>query len=344
MTKIDGRSLDHATLEHLRILAVQRVLAGERPSAVAKSLGFYRTSIYKWLRAHKKGGEKQLQSHKSPGPAPKLTKQQCQRVRRWIIGRDPRQYGFDFGLWTRQIVVTMIAERFGVTYTLPGVGFLLTRLGITPQKPLRRAYERDERAVLEWKETTYPQLRQRAQERGADIFFLDECGVRSDSPLGRSYGLRGKTPVVKTSGQRQQVNAISAVNSKGAFWFKIYTGMLNAFIFMLFLKDFMKRRYRPVFLVVDGLPAHKAKSVAKYVQSTEGRLELHFLPPYAPDLNPDEFVWSHLKTNGTSKKPLRKNESLKRRAAEDLTKIKHDKKLVRSFFQAESVSYTLTDQ
>ena len=148
MTKIDGRSLDHATLEHLRILAVQRVLAGERPSAVAKSLGFYRTSIYKWLRAHKKGGEKQLQSHKSPGPAPKLTKQQCQRVRRWIIGRDPRQYGFDFGLWTRQIVVTMIQERFGVTYTLPGVGFLLTRLGITPQKPLRRAYERDERAVL----------------------------------------------------------------------------------------------------------------------------------------------------------------------------------------------------
>jgi transposase len=341
MTRIDGRTLDHATLEHLRKLAVKRVLDGEKPSAVAKSLGFYRTSIYKWLRAHKKGGEKQLESHQSPGPSPKLTEKQCQQVKRWIIGRDPRQYGFDFGLWTRQIVATMIQERFGVTYTLPGVGFLLTRLDITPQKPLRRAYERDEKAVLEWKEKTYPQLRKRAREHGADIFFLDEVGVRSDSPLGRSYGLRGKTPVVKTSGQRQQVNAISAVNSKGAFWFKIYTGMLNAFTFMLFLKDLMKGRPRPVFLVVDGLPAHKAKSVAKYVQSTEGRLELHFLPPYAPDLNPDEFVWGHLKTNGTSKKPLRKNESLKERVKEDLTKIKKDKKLVQSFFQAKSVSYTI---
>jgi len=339
MTRIDGRTLDHATLEHLRKLAVQRVLAGERPSAVAKSFGFYRTSIYKWLRAHKKGGVAQLKSRKAPGPRPKLTEAQCHKVRRWIIGRDPRQYGFDFGLWTRQIVATMIQERFGVAYTLPSVGHLLTRLDITPQKPLRRAYERDEKAVAEWKQTTYPQLRQRAKRCGADIFFLDEVGVRSDSPLGRSYGLRGKTPVVKTSGQRQQINAISAVNAKGAFWFKVYTGMLNAVLFIVFLKDLLKSRSRPVFLVVDGLPAHKAKSVAKYVQSTKGRLELHFLPPYAPDLNPDEFVWGHLKTNGTSKKPLRQNESLKQRVDDDLSNIKNNRALVRSFFKAESVSY-----
>jgi transposase len=287
------------------------------------------------------GGEEQLQSHKAAGPEPKLTDRQCGQVRRWIIGRDPRLYGFDFGLWTRQIVATMIEERFGVTYSLPGVGVLLTRLDIRPQKPLRRAYERDEKAVTEGKETKYPALRQRARERGADIFFLDEVGVRSDTPLGRSYGLRGKTPVVKTSGQRQQVNAISAVNAKGAFWFKVYTGMLNACLFIVFLKDFLKGRSRPLFLVVDGLPAHKAKTLENYVQSTKGRLELHFLPPYAPDLNPDEFVWGHLKTNGTSKKPLRKNESLKERVTDDLVKIKSDKELVRSFFRAESVSYAI---
>ncbi len=339
MTKIDGRTLDHVTLEHLRKLAVRRVLAGEQPSVVAQSLGFYRTSIYKWLRAHKSGGESRLNSRKAPGPAPKLSDKQRHQVRRWIVGRDPRQYGFDFGLWTRQIVAAMIEERCGVTYSLPSVGHLLMSLDITPQKPLRRAYERDEKAVTEWKETTYPKLRLRAQQHGADIFFLDEVGVRSDSPLGRSYGLRGKTPVVKTSGQRQQINAISAVNAKGAFWFKVYTGMLNACVFMVFLKDFLKGRSRPVFLVVDGLPAHKAKTVAAYVQSTRGRLELHFLPPYAPDLNPDEFVWSHLKTNGTSKKPLRKNESLKQRVTDDLSNIKKDNKLIRSFFQAPSVSY-----
>ena len=165
--------------------------------------------------------------------------------------------------------------------------------------------------------------------------------MRSDSPLGRSYGLKGKTPGVRTSGQRQTINAISAVNAKGAFWYKVYGGMLTAVLFIVMLKDLMKGRKKPVMLVVDGLPVHKAKSAAKYVQSPRGRLELHFLPPYAPDLNPDEFAWSHLKQNGTSKKPLRKKEALRQRVEQDLAEIKQDRRLVRSFFMAPSVSYAM---
>lgn len=341
MKRIDGRTLDHKTLEHLRHLAVQRVLDGDRPSEVMTSLGFCRTSIYRWLRAYDRSGEKSLKMRKAAGPEPKLTEKQKLQVRRWIVGKDPRQYGFDFGLWTRRIVAEMIYERFGVSLTLPSVGRLLSSLQITPQKPLRRAYERDEKAVEQWKQETYPKLRKRAKRKGAGIFFLDEVGIRSDSPLGRTYGLKGKTPVVKTSGRRQRLNAISAVNAKGAFWYKVYGGTLNAALFIQFLKDFMKGRRRPVFLVVDGLPGHKAKSVAEYVQSLQGRLELHFLPPYAPDLNPDEFVWHYLKQNGTCKKPLRKNESLKERVNADLTAIQMDKPLIRSFFMAESVAYTI---
>jgi transposase len=341
MAKIDNRSLDHKVLEHIRLLAVDRVLAGEKPSAVAKSFGIYRTSIYKWLRAQRKRGRQALRSTTAKGPTPKLTDSQKRQVRRWVIGKDPRQYGFDFGLWTRSIIAEMIRDRFEVSLTLPSVGRLLASLDITPQKPLRRAYERDEKEIRKWIEEKYPALRKRAKQRGADIFFLDEVGVRSDSPLGRSYGLKGKTPVVKTSGQRQKINAISAVNAKGAFWYKVYSGMLGAALFIVMLKDLMKGRKNPVMLVVDGLPAHKAKSVAKYVQSTQGRLELHFLPPYAPDLNPDEFVWSHLKQNGTSKKPLRKNEALRQRVETDLAEIKQDRSLVRSFFKAPSVSYAI---
>jgi transposase len=341
MAKIDNRSLDHKVLEHMRLLAVDRVLAGEKPSAVAKSFGIYRTSIYKWLRAHRKRGRVALRSTKARGPEPKLSEGQRKKVKRWIVGKDPRQYGFDFGLWTRSIIAAMILDKFEVSLTLPSIGRLLTCLDITPQKPLRRAYERDEKEIRKWKEEKYPALRKRAKQRGADIFFLDEVGVRSDSPLGRSYGLKGKTPVVKTSGQRQRINAISAVNAKGAFWYKVYGGTLTAVLFIVMLKDLMKGRQRPVMLVVDGLPVHKAKCVAKYVQSIKGRLELHFLPPYAPDLNPDEFAWSHLKQNGTSKKPLRKNEALRQRVEEDLNKIKQDRRLVRSFFKAPTVSYAI---
>jgi transposase len=338
---IDCRKLDRATQEHLRKLAIRRMLEGESATRVARSLGFYRTNVYRWLRAYRSRGEAGLNRRKAPGAKRKLTDAQRRRVRRWIVGKDPRQWGFDFGLWTRNIVRQMILDHFGVSYTLPAVGRLLAELEITPQKPLRRAYQRDEAAVRQWKEQTYPQLRKRAKRMGADIFFLDEAGFQSDSPLGRTYGLKGQTPVVKTSGHRQRVNAISAVNAQGAFWYKTYGGRLNSGVFIRFLRDFLRGRARPVLLVVDGLPAHKAKSVATHVQSTQGKLELHFLPPYAPDLNPDEFVWHHVKQNGTSKTPLRMNESLVHRVNADLESIKRSKSLVKSFFRAESVSYSL---
>jgi transposase len=338
--KIDGRTLDHKTLEHLRITAVRRVVEDHQaPSAVMESMGLCRTSIYRWLRRHQQDGWGALAEKIAQGPEPKLTDKQRQQVKRWIVGRDPRQYGLDYGLWTRRIVQSLIGKKFGVPLGLTAVGRLLAGLDITPQKPLRRAYERDPERIQKWLDQDYPKLRRRARKQGAEIFFLDEAGFQSDPVLGRTYGLKGQTPVVKTSGQRQSINAISAVNAKGAFWYDLYSGKLNAARFVDFLRDFMKGRHKPVFLVVDGHPSHKAKKVQAYVQSLRGKLELHFLPPYAPDLNPDEFVWSHAKTNGVSKKPLGRNESLKRRVANDLEAIRQDKGLVKSFFCAVCVAY-----
>ena len=162
---------------------------------------------------------------------------------------------------------------------LTAVGRLLASLEITPQKPLRRAYERDPLAVDLWLKETYPMLKKRAKRLGAVIFFLDEAGFQSDPPLGRTYGLKGQTPVVVTSGQRQSINVISAVTARGEFWAATYTSKLNAELFVVFLESFMKCQPGKVFLVVDGHPAHKAKLVQRYVQSLKGRLELHFLPP-----------------------------------------------------------------
>jgi len=339
--KIDGRKHKHETLETIRIMAVRRVREGEAPSAVMKSYGLCRTSIYRWRRAAQAGGEESLQSRHHPGPTSKLTPPQKQQVRRWICGKDPRQYAFDFGLWTRRIVAELIERKFNKKLGITTVGRLLAELQITPQKPFRRAYERDPVAVEKWKNDDYPQLKKRAQRCGADLFFLDEAGMRSDAPLQRTWGAKGHTPIVKTSGQRQAVSAMSAVTARGAFWYSVYTGRLNATRFVEFLKAFMRKRRRRVFLVVDGLPAHKARLVAAYVQSLKGRLELHFLPGYAPDLNPDEFVWNHLRHHGTTKKPLMKNESLRRRVEQNLAAIKDSPPLVRSFFHAPSVAYTM---
>lgn len=338
--RIDGRTLSHETSETIRRLAVRRVKEGEPPSSVIRSYGLCRTTIYKWLRAARRGGEGALKARKHPGRKSTLTARQKLQVRGWINGKDPRQYGFDFGLWTRQIVAALIEQKFGVHIGVTAVGRLLAELDITPQKPLRRAYERDPAAIKRWTTEVFTRLRARAKRVGAKIFFLDEAGVRSDQVLGRTWGVRGKTPEVATSGRRQSVSAISAVNARGAFWYEIYTERLNALRFLELLKHFMRGRKGPVFLVLDGHPAHIAKAVAQYVQSLKGRLELHFLPGYAPELNPDEFVWNHLKGQGVSKKPLRRDESLRSRVQTDLAAIKSRPALVRSFFHAPSVAYT----
>ena len=338
--KLDGRTLDHKTLEHLRITAVRRVMEdGEAPSVVINSMGLCRTTIYKWLDKYEDEGWDALVEKIASGPEPKLNEKQRQRVKRWIVGKDPRQYGFEFGLWTRQIVADLIKEKMGISLCRTAVGKLLAQLEITPQKPLRRAYERDPAAVQAWVEVVYPALRAKARKQGASIFFLDEAGFDSEPRLGRTYGLKGQRPVVPTTGQRQKINAISALTASGAFWCQIYSERLNGKLFVEFLREFMRGRSSRVYLVVDGHPAHKAGVVKDLIQELEGKLELHFLPPYAPDLNPDEFVWGYMKTNGVSKKPLRKNESLKKRVQSDLAALKGNRKLVRSFFGAESVAY-----
>ena len=332
--------MDHKALEQIRILAVKRVVEdGESPSEVMKSFGLCRTTIYPWLRDFQDKGLEALAERIAQGPEPLLTEKQRQQVRKWILGKDPRQYGFDFALWTRRIVQALIKEKMGIECGMTAVGRLLASLNITPQKPLRRAYERDPEAVALWEKQTYPELRKRAKRHGARIFFSDEAGFQSDPVLGRTYGLKGQTPVVTTSGQRQSLNVISAVNARGEFWAVTYTGKLNAESFVVFLQNFVESQPGKIFLVVDGHPAHKANAVKHYIKSLKGRLELHFLPPYAPDLNPDEFVWSYMKNNGVSKKPLKKNESLQSRIDQDLNGIKGNRKLVQSFFGAQSVAY-----
>jgi transposase len=219
--KRDGRTLDHKTLEEIRMMAVQRVLEGERPSVVIASYGFARPVIYRWLRdARGKGrGLRALRSRKGTGRPRRLAPKQEQQLFRWINGKDPRQHGFDFGLWTRLVVRKLIADKFGANLGVTAVGKLLAKLGLTPQKPLKRAYERDPAAIEAWKRDTYPSIAGRAKRRGAEIYFWDESGFRADVVQGTTWGVRGQTPVIRVPGQRQSVSAASAVNARGGFSF-----------------------------------------------------------------------------------------------------------------------------
>jgi len=339
--KRDGRTLDHKTLEEIRRMAVQRVWEGEKPSVVIASYGFSRQIIYKWLREAKgKGrGLRALRSRKATGRPRTLTAKQEQQLFRWINGKDPRQHGFDFGLWTRLVVRSLIADKFDANLGVTAVGKLLAKLGLTPQKPLKRAYERDPAAIEAWKNDTYPSIARQAKKRGAEIYFWDESGFRADVVQGTTWGVQGQTPIVAVPGPRQSVSAASAINARGGFWFATYKGGMSAELFIEMLKALMLRRQKPLYLILDSLPAHKARIVQEYVASTKGRLELHFLPGYAPELNPDELVWNHMKRTGTAKSPLVKGESLHDRIDVELLEIQRNPSLVRSFFRTDSVSY-----
>jgi transposase len=339
--KRDGRKLDHTTLEEFRILAVRRVKEGEKPADVVKSLGMNRTSIYRWLKAAsgRGKGERALASRAATGRPSKLTATQRAQVFRWINGKDPRQYGLDFGLWTRQIAATLIEQKFGVRLGVTAVGRLLAGLGLTPQKPLQRAYQRDPQAIERWQRETFPAIARAAKDEDADIYFWDESGFRADTVHGKTWAPKGKTPVINRPGQRQSISAASAVNAKGGFWFATYQGALNAELFIELLKKMMKGRTRAVHLVVDGLPAHKKANVREYIASTNGKLSMHILPGYAPDLNPDELVWSYVKRTGVARNPLRAGEKLEIRIDEQLRSMQRDRRLVRSFFDTPSVAY-----
>jgi transposase len=342
--KRDGRGFDHRTLEAIRLMAVERVRDGERPSSVVASFGFNRTTIYKWLTAASQTGVglRALRSTPATGRPRSLTPRQEQQVFRWINGRDPRQYGLDFGLWTRSIVASLIDEKYQIRLGMTAVGALLAKLGLTPQKPLQRAYQRDPEAIEKWRCERFPAIAKQAKAAGGEVYFWDESGFRADTVHGRTWGKKGQTPVVERPGQRQSISAASAVNRQGGFWYCTYKGGLNAELFVALLRKMMRRRSKPVHLVVDGLPAHKTALVKAYVASTNGMLTLHFLPGYAPELNPDELVWSHVKRTGVARSPLRRGEKLQDKIEAQLAAIKRVPQLIRSFFLEPNVAY-ITD-
>jgi len=337
--KNDARKISTEEQHLIRKLAVQRVLSGESAASVTRSFGLGSTTIFTWLKVARTKGLEALCPKARTGRNRVLSEREEQEVKRWVVGGDPRQHGFDFGLWTRRIIADLILDRFGIELSISGVGKILHRLGLTPQKPLRRAYERDEKAVQEWVELVYPRVKKYAKNRGAEIFWLDEATIRSDDPLQRTWGEKGKAPIVKTSGQRQSINAISALSNKGGFWYHVFEGKFNAEKCIDCFKSFRKGRCHPVVLIIDGHPVHKSKRVNDYIESLDGAIELVFLPPYAPDLNPDELVWNQMRNIGTSKKPLKKGESLKNRAILDLENIKQNKRLIKSFFKQATVLF-----
>lgn len=256
--------------------------------------------------AFRRRGEALFQARKrgrKEGAARKLAPWQEAQVARAIRDKNPEQLKLPFYLWTRSAVVELVERRYGLRISLATAGRYLDRWGFTPQKPVRRALEQNREAVQRWLEEEYPGIRDRAQVEGARIFWEDEMGIRSDPAAGRSFSPKGKTPVVVRTGKRFGCNMISAISNRGKLSFKVFTGRFNSQVFIDFLGRLIKQiPGRKIFLIVDGHSAHCSRLTRHWVEAHADRLELFFLPPYSPELNPDEFLNQDVKSNAVGRK------------------------------------------
>jgi transposase len=339
MRDSDGRKLDHKTPEQLRIRAVGQVEQGAHPDEVAQALGMTRAAVYAWLAKYREGGLEALKARPVPGRPPKLLGSQLARLYGLVVGNDPRQLRFAFALWTRAMVRELIRREFGVALSEVSVGRLLRKLGLSPQRPLYRAWRQNPEAVARWKAEEYPAIREQAAQVGATVYFADEAGVRSDYHAGTTWAPVGRTPVVATTGDRVGVNLISAVTAKGALRFAAYDGSLNGPVFIDFCRRLLHDSPGPVFLVLDGHPVHRSKAVKQFAASTDGRLRLCFLPGYAPELNPDEWVWKHVKHDRIGRAGVSGPEDLKAKALAALHRLQRLPHLVQSFFRDPNLRY-----
>ena len=340
MRKDDARKLDHATLEAMRMRAVRRVQDGESPELVARILGIGRTAMYRWLADYRRGGWGALKAKYIPGRPPKLGGKQLQWVYDTVTLKNPLQLKFVFGLWTREMVAKVIKDKFGVKLSANSVGRLLAQLGITCQKPLHRAQERNEALVQQWLKTDYPKIKAKAKKEGADIYFGDAAHIRSDHHSGRTWGKRGETPVVVATGARHGMSLISAITSRGHMRFMILEkGSVDANVFIEFLKRLIAGAKRTIYLIVDRGSAHRAKRTKAFVDSLDGKLRLFFLPPYSPDRNPDELVWKHLKADTVGRMAITDKEDFSKKVRSSMRQLQADPQKVRSFYQKPTLRY-----
>ena len=339
MYKKDARRLDHKTLTELRKRAVGSVQEGQSPSNVAKALGVTRAAVYVWLALYRHGGWGALDAHKRGGRPGKLDAKALSWLYNTITSKNPLQMKFTFALWTSRMIREMIRQKYAIRLSKASVCRLLNQLGLTPQRPVWRAYQQRPEDVERWLNEEYPQIRNLAKRENAIIFFGDEAGVRSDHHAGTTWAPKGRTPVVNSTGARFGMNLISAVSAQGELRFMVTQGRVGAGVFVEFLKRLIYNAERPIFLIVDGHPAHKAKMVTKFVDSVEGKLRLFNLPPYSPELNPDERVWNDLKNNSIGRKVITNPDDLKREVLSDMRSIQKSPDRVRAYFQNATTQY-----
>jgi transposase len=336
------RKLPAAAQEERRRQVVGLRESGLTFAAIAAQTGLTENGVSGICRRYAERGLAGLASGPR-GPAPGmgrfLSAQQEAEVQVLVCQHLPDNLGLPFALWSRAAVRMLVEQRCGVRLAVRSTGTYLARWGFTAQKPLRRAYEQSADAVQRWLQHDYPAIKARARQEKAAIFWGDETGLRSDDVRGRSFAPRGRTPVVRPSQRRARIGLISALTNKGELRWMLLDGAVKAPALIRFIQRLVKDAGRKVFLMLDNLPVHRARAVQDWLAERRAEIEVFHLPPYSPELNPDEGLNADLKQAATRKPPARSKDELKRNLVRHLRSLSKRPSRIRSYFGHQTFRY-----
>jgi len=337
----DARKLPSEAQEDIRRKAVKAVMDGRTKTEAAQIFGVTRQAVTRWVKGYEQGGQKVLKAKKRGRRKgdKKLLSWQAAQTAKMVKDRHPDQLKLPFFLWTRQAVAELIENRFEIHLSVWTVGRYLKTWGFTPQRPIRKAFEQNPEAVRQWLQEEYPNIHRQAKEERATIFWGDETGLRSDHAVGRTYGIKGQTPVIPITGQRFGCSMISAITNRGQLQFMVFKHKFNADVFKDFLSRLVRQSEGKIYLIVDRHPVHRSAQVKNWLNMHREKIHMYFLPGYSPELNPDELLNQDIKSNALGRKRARNQKDLMSKTRSFLRSRQRKPASVKKYFHGVHVRY-----
>lgn len=342
MRASDRRKLSVEARSELRRQVLALRSAGKTGEEISRITGYarsYCSTLARRLESEPEAAGVWNRGGRRKGTGRKLTPQQEVRVQQWICTRCPDQLRLPFALWTLRAVQELIRLKLQVRLPKSTTALYLSRWGFSSQRPTKRAYERDDEKVRRWLKVEYPKIARRAKSEGAEVCWGDETGLRSDQTRHRGYAPRGQTPVIGIPARRTSLSILSAITNQGKVRFMIFKGALKPETLIAFLRRLTRDAERKVFLILDNLGVHKAAKVRRWVEARPTELEVFFLPPYSPELNPDEYLNSDLKRSVYTDIPAPDQAALHRQALGHLRRIQKTPARVAAYFKHPTIRY-----
>jgi transposase len=340
--RTNARRISQAEQYGLRKSIIRLLRKGLAPDEVAATLDVSRSHVYATKKTYDEKGIEGIKPRKRGrrrGAKRVMTPDQEREVQKLIVDNNPDQLRMPGCMWTRENIRDLIRGKYKIDMPLSTLGYYLERWGFSVQRPIKRAYKQDEKKVTDWVEREFPGIKKRARQEDAEIFFGDETGIQNTSNYAKGYAPVGQTPVVCVEAKRIKINMLSAISSRGKLRFTLYRDNMNADKLIDFMCRLVKESKKKVFLVLDNLRVHHSKKVMAWLEKHKDRIEVFYLPPYAPEYNPGELLNSDLKRGVGKRSMPRSQDQLEHNVRSHLKAVQLRPDKTRSFFMSTTTAY-----